>query len=61
MGVSLYPTDADAYEQLFVNADTALYKAKEAGRNRILYFNYEMKEEFEKQHMLEQQLNNWNS
>ncbi|PUB17857.1 bifunctional diguanylate cyclase/phosphodiesterase [Paenisporosarcina sp. OV554] len=56
MGVSLYPTDADACEQLFVNADTALYKAKEAGRNRILYFNYEMKEEFEKQHMLEQGL-----
>jgi diguanylate cyclase (GGDEF)-like protein len=56
MGVSLYPTDADSYEQLLVNADTALYKAKEAGRNRILYFNYEMKEEFEKQHMLEQGL-----
>ena len=51
MGGSLYPTDADACEQLCVNAD----------KNRILYFNYEMKEEFEKQHMLEQQLNNWNS
>jgi diguanylate cyclase (GGDEF)-like protein len=56
MGVSLFPTDADSYEQLLVNADTALYKAKETGRNRILYFNYEMKEEFEKQHMLEQGL-----
>jgi EAL domain-containing protein (putative c-di-GMP-specific phosphodiesterase class I) len=56
MGVSLFPTDADSCEQLLVNADTALYKAKEAGRNRILYFNYEMKEEFEKQHMLEQGL-----
>ncbi|MGB2992267.1 MAG: EAL domain-containing protein [Paenisporosarcina sp.] len=56
MGVSLFPTDADSSEQLLVNADTALYKAKEAGRNRILYFNYEMKEEFEKQHMFEQGL-----
>ena len=56
IGVSLFPTDADSCEQLLVNADTALYKAKEAGRNRILYFNYEMKEEFEKHHMLEQGL-----
>lgn len=56
MGVSLFPTDADSSEQLLVNADTALYKAKEEGRNRILYFNYEMKEEFEKQHMFEQGL-----
>lgn len=56
MGVSLYPMDARSYEELLVNADTALYKAKEAGRNRILYFNYEMKEEFEKQHMMEQGL-----
>ena len=56
MGISLFPTDADSSEQLLVNADTALYKAKEAGRNRILYFNYEMKEEFEKQHMFEQGL-----
>lgn len=56
MGVSLYPMDARSYEQLLVNADTALYKAKEAGRNRILFFNYEMKEEFEKQHMMEQGL-----
>lgn len=56
MGVSLCPTDAVSSEQLLVNADTALYKAKEAGRNRILYFNYEMKEAYEKQHMLEQGL-----
>ncbi len=56
MGVSLCPADALSCEQLLVNADTALYKAKEAGRNRILYFNYEMKEAFEKQIMLEQGL-----
>ncbi len=56
MGISLYPTDAQSFEQLIVNADTALYKAKEAGRNRILFFNSEMKEAFEKQHMMEQGL-----
>ncbi|MCZ8536616.1 EAL domain-containing protein [Paenisporosarcina quisquiliarum] len=56
IGVSLYPTDAKSCEQLLINADTALYKAKAAGRNRILFFNYEMKEAFEKQHMMEQGL-----
>lgn len=56
IGVSLYPTDAQSCEQLLINADTALYKAKAVGRNRVLYFNYEMKEAFEKQHMMEQGL-----
>ncbi|AYC28970.1 EAL domain-containing protein [Paenisporosarcina cavernae] len=56
MGVSLYPVDADTYEQLLSNADTALYRAKDAGRNRVYYFNYEMKEQFEKELLLEQGL-----
>lgn len=56
IGVSLYPADALTNEQLFANADTALFKAKELGRNRIMFFNSEMKEEFEKQLMMEQGL-----
>jgi diguanylate cyclase (GGDEF)-like protein len=56
MGVSLYPTDAMSREQLIANADTALYKAKEAGRNRMIFFNFEMKEVFEKQLLMEQGL-----
>lgn len=56
IGVSLFPTDARSREQLIANADTALYKAKETGRNRVIFFNFEMKEVFEKQLMMEQGL-----
>jgi len=35
IGVALYPADADNLDELFKLADTALYTAKEAGRNRI--------------------------
>jgi diguanylate cyclase (GGDEF)-like protein len=33
VGVALYPTDADAPEALLKNADAAMYKSKEQGRN----------------------------
>ncbi|MFX3675313.1 MAG: EAL domain-containing protein [Paenisporosarcina sp.] len=56
LGVSLFPKDASSREQLLANADTALYKAKDLGRNRIEFFNFEMKEEFEKRLMMEQGL-----
>lgn len=56
MGVSLFPTDAKSREQLLANADTALYKAKDLGRNRVEFFNFEMKESFEKRLMMERGL-----
>ncbi|MDE0839852.1 MAG: GGDEF domain-containing protein, partial [Kiritimatiellae bacterium] len=34
-GVATYPEDGETVEALMKTADTALYKAKEAGRNRV--------------------------
>jgi diguanylate cyclase (GGDEF)-like protein/PAS domain S-box-containing protein len=41
-GITLFPTDADDANTLFKNADTALYKAKAAGRNKYQFYNQDM-------------------
>lgn len=51
MGVGIYPDDGDNVEQLLQEADTAMYRAKEKGRNRFELFSPELmhtvKTEFE--------------
>jgi diguanylate cyclase (GGDEF)-like protein/PAS domain S-box-containing protein len=42
IGVSIYPDDAEDAETLINNADTAMYHAKEAGRNNYQFFRQEM-------------------
>lgn len=42
IGISIYPTDAKEIEKLIVNADSAMYRVKEKGKNGHLYFNDEM-------------------
>ena len=42
IGVTLYPDDATAVSTLLKNADTAMYRAKEQGRNNYEYFRLEM-------------------
>jgi diguanylate cyclase (GGDEF)-like protein/PAS domain S-box-containing protein len=44
IGITLFPTDGDNPEALVMNADTAMYRAKEQGRNTYQYFTREMNE-----------------
>jgi diguanylate cyclase (GGDEF)-like protein/PAS domain S-box-containing protein len=42
IGVSIYPEDGQDSEALIKNADTAMYQAKESGRNNFRFFTPEM-------------------
>ena len=42
IGIALYPADGDTLESLSMRADTAMYRAKKAGRNTFRFFTNEM-------------------
>jgi diguanylate cyclase (GGDEF)-like protein/PAS domain S-box-containing protein len=42
IGISMFPDDGKSKEQLFKNADMAMYSAKAAGRNSFRFFEREM-------------------
>jgi diguanylate cyclase (GGDEF)-like protein len=42
IGISMYPQDALTTESLLRNADAAMYRAKDAGRNAYWYYSEEM-------------------
>lgn len=44
VGIAIYPADADNFDGLLKNADTAMYKAKENGKNRYEFYNISMNE-----------------
>ncbi len=56
IGIALYPTDGDDAPALLKNADTALYRAKEAGRNNYQLYNKTMGIETSEKLRLENEL-----
>ena len=53
IGISLYPADGDAPEELLKHADVAMYRSKELGRNTYQFFDADLAERRLKQHTLE--------
>lgn len=56
IGVTLFPGDGRTVEELLRNADTAMYRAKEAGRGRYMFFQEEMNKAAVRRAALESQL-----
>lgn len=42
IGIALYPKDGNTLEELFKNADTAMYVAKNSGKNRYCFYHPSM-------------------
>ncbi|HEX6320133.1 MAG TPA: diguanylate cyclase, partial [Burkholderiales bacterium] len=53
VGIAMYPRDGVDGERLVKSADTAMYRAKELGRNRYTFFSPDMNERVEEQMKLE--------
>jgi len=51
IGITFFPDDADNIDNLQMNADSAMYSAKEAGRNRFHYFTPQLQAKAER-HLL---------
>jgi diguanylate cyclase (GGDEF)-like protein/PAS domain S-box-containing protein len=58
IGISLYPENGDNFETLTRNADTALYKAKEHGRNQYQFFTPAMQQQTQRRMAIESRLRN---
>jgi diguanylate cyclase (GGDEF)-like protein len=53
VGMALFPRDDSSGERIVKSADTAMYRAKELGRNRYEFFTAEMNQRVESQLLLE--------
>jgi EAL domain-containing protein (putative c-di-GMP-specific phosphodiesterase class I) len=56
VGVTLCPADGEDAETLVMNADAAMYRAKEQGRNNYQYFTREMNDRAKQRVQIEAQL-----
>ncbi len=58
IGISIYPDDADNMQILMKNADMAMYRAKERGRNTFEFYTTKMNEVIQKRVTIETSLRN---
>ena len=56
IGISIYPFDGSDAEALIKHADISMYRAKELGRNKLVYYTAEMNAESRRQLALETNL-----
>jgi diguanylate cyclase (GGDEF)-like protein/PAS domain S-box-containing protein len=56
VGVTLFPKDSESVDDLMREADIAMYRAKESGRNALAYFEPGMQEAVTQRYGLEQEL-----
>ncbi len=56
LGLSLYPDDGKDFDTLLKNADTAMYQAKDSGRDTYRYFSEKMNIDAQEQLQLQGQL-----
>jgi diguanylate cyclase (GGDEF)-like protein/PAS domain S-box-containing protein len=56
MGVTLFPKDDESVDDLMREADIAMYRAKERGRNQISFFQADMQQTVTQRYALEQEL-----
>jgi diguanylate cyclase (GGDEF)-like protein/PAS domain S-box-containing protein len=56
IGITVFPKAGETEDDLLREADTAMYRAKDAGRNGVVYFESEMQESVQARLALEQDL-----
>jgi diguanylate cyclase (GGDEF)-like protein/PAS domain S-box-containing protein len=56
IGITLFPKDAESVDDLMREADTAMYRAKELGRNALSYFEPTMQEAVTERYALDREL-----
>ncbi len=56
IGISLYPKDGTTYEELLQHADTAMYLAKDLGKNNFQFFTSSLRQQIKERKTLEHDL-----
>ncbi|MBU3144937.1 GGDEF domain-containing phosphodiesterase [Clostridium sp. CF012] len=56
MGITIFPSDSDDINTLLINADAAMYKSKETGKNKYCFFDEKISNELIRKNEIERYL-----